>query len=61
MRYERVVLLLPDGDGATFTEVPNTDLGSPSERFEGAEHLVLTLARTMVANQVASDARAEDR
>lgn len=58
VRYERVVLLLPDGDDATFTDVPTTDLDSRSDRFDDAEHLVLTLARTMVANQVASDARA---
>jgi exosortase/archaeosortase family protein len=56
VRYERVVLLLPDGDIGTFEGVPAVDLATTAERFEAAEGLLVTLARTMVANQLASEA-----
>ena len=58
IRYERIVLLLPDGDIGTFEGLPEVDLASAAERFLDAERLLVTLARTMVANQLASEAPA---
>ena len=58
VRYERVVMLLPDGDDGVFAGVPPVDLDVASERFADAERLLVTLARTMVANQLASEAAA---
>lgn len=56
VRYERIVLLLPDGDIGTFEGLPPQDQASASARFADAERLLVTLARTMVANQLASEA-----
>ena len=58
VRYERVVLLLPDGDNGAFAGLPPLDLEVRSERFADAERLLVVLARTMVANQLASEAAA---
>lgn len=56
IRYERIVLLLPDGDIGTFEGLPEQDLAGASARFADAERLLVTLARTMVTNQLASEA-----
>jgi exosortase/archaeosortase family protein len=58
LRYERIVVLLPDGDIGTFQGLPAVDLAGTAERFGDAERLLVTLARTMVANQLASEAAA---
>jgi exosortase/archaeosortase family protein len=58
VRYERIVLLMPDGDIGTFQGLPAVDLAGTAERFADAERLLVTLARTMVANQLASEAAA---
>jgi hypothetical protein len=53
VRYERVVLLLPDGDQAMMSGIPPADdatLGSA--RFGDAEQLLVTLGQTMVSNQL---------
>lgn len=55
VRYQRVVLLLPDGDSALFAGISDTNVAEPSRRFGEAEHLLANLARTMVANQLASE------
>jgi exosortase/archaeosortase family protein len=58
VRYERIVLLLPDGDIGAFDGLPAMDLAGTAERFGDAERLLVALARTMVANQLASEAAA---
>lgn len=57
--YQRVVLLMPDGDDGSFDGVPTTEIVAAGGRFADAERLLATLAHTMVANQVASEATAE--
>lgn len=56
VRHERVVLLLPDGDIGTFQGLPPIDRRETADRFADAERLLVALARTMVANQLASEA-----
>jgi len=53
VRYERVVLLLPDGDEAMMSGIPPADDATlVSARFGDAEQLLVTLGQTMVSNQL---------
>lgn len=53
VRYERVVLLMPDGDQALMSGIPTGEGSTPvSARFAEAERLLVTLGRTMVGNQL---------
>jgi exosortase/archaeosortase family protein len=53
VRYERVVLLMPDGDQAMMSGIPPADDStSASARFGEAEQLLVTLGQTMVSNQL---------
>ena len=52
VRYERVVLLMPDGDQALMSGIPPGDSTPESARFADAEQLLVTLAQTMVSNQL---------
>lgn len=58
VEYQRVVLLMPNGDEATFDGVTSASLPDAVGRFQDAERLLAWLGGTMVANQIASEATA---